>query len=121
VIYDFNADEKFIEFENRIIFLKEIEYIRRGKTGGGNSLMQGFSNSMVGFGAAWAVFSLGDAVVSDRSFTEVDAAISAGSMGLGYLLSKFFALRKYKIGKKWTFRMLNLDVIPVLENDQPTP
>jgi len=116
VIYDFSFEQETIEFENRIIFLKDIDYIRRGKSGYGNNLMRGFSGSMVGFGASWALFSLGDAIVSERSFTEVDAAISLGSMGVGYLMSKFFALRKYKIGKKWNFRMLNLDVIPVLED-----
>ena len=121
VIYDFRFDQETIEFENRIIFLKDVEYIRRGKSGYGNNLMRGFSGSMVGFGASWALFSLGDAIATDRSFTETDAAISLGSAGLGYLMSKFFALRKYKIGKKWNFRMLNLDVIPVLEGAQPVP
>lgn len=121
VIYDFSFEQKTIEFENRIIFLKDIEYIRRGKSGYGNNLMRGFSGSMMGFGASWAIFSLGDALATERSFTETDAAISLGSMGLGYLMTKFFALRKYKIGKKWNFRMLNLDVIPVLDRTEPVP
>ena len=121
MIYDLNFDEKAIEFENRIIFLKEIEFIREGKTGYGNNLMRGFSASMMGFGASWALFSLADAAITERSFTEVDAAISVGSMGLGYLMTKFFSLRRYKIGKKWNFRMLNLDVIPTLKGNQPTP
>lgn len=114
VIYDLNLEKEFIEFENRIVFLKEIAFIRRGKSGYGNNLMRGFSTSLMGFGASWAIFSLGDAAVTERSFTEVDAAISAGSIGLGYLLTKFFSLRKYRIGNKWNFRMLNLDVIPAL-------
>ncbi len=121
VIYDFNFEEEFIEFENRIVFLKDIEYLRKGKSGYGNNLMRGFSGSMMGFGAGWAIFSLGDAAVTERSFTEADALISVGSMGLGYLMTKFFALRKYKIGKKWNFRMLNLDVIPVMDRTEPIP
>ena len=120
VIYDLNFDLNAIEFENRIVYLKDIDAVRQGKTGYVNNLMRGFSGSMVGFGASWALFSLADAAVTERSFTETDALISVGSAGLGYLMNKFFALRKYKIGKRWNFRLLNLDIIPVLEN-HPIP
>lgn len=121
VIYDFNFEQRAIEFENRIIFLEDIEYIRKGKSGYGNNLMRNFSASMMGFGAGWAIFSLGDAAVTERSFTEVDAAIAFGSMGMGYLLTKFFSLRKYKIGKRWNFRLLNLDIIPTQKEQLPVP
>lgn len=111
-IYDFNFEEEAIVFDTRIIYLQDIKYIRRGKGGYGNNLMRGFALSMMSFGASWAIFSAGDALVTERSFTEVDAAISGGSIITGYLLAKFFTSRKYKIGKKWRFRMLNLDVLP---------
>jgi|GEM_PF-2773031 len=119
VIYDFNEEGQFIELENQIILLKDIDYIRMGYKAKGKALArQVATNSITGFGLSWGVFSLIDAAVSDeRSFDERDAIITGGSIALGYLVTKLFSSRKYKIGDKWKFRMLNLDVIPVLEED----
>lgn len=112
-IYDFNFEQEAIIFESRIIKLEDIKFIRRGKSGYVNNLMRGFTTSMMGFGATWAILSLGDALATERSFTKGDAYLSAGSMATGYLLAKFFTTRKYKIGNKWRFRMLNLDILPI--------
>jgi len=123
VIYDFNEEGNFIELEDQIIFLKDIDYIRMGYKAKGKALAQQVaSNAITGFGLSWGFFSLIDAVVSDeRSFDERDAIITGGSIALGYLVTKLFSSRKYKIGDKWKFRMLNLDVIPVLEADRAVP
>lgn len=123
VIYDFNEENEFIELEHRIVFLKDIEYIRMGYKAKGSALArQVASNTFSSFGISWGIFSLIDAAASDeRSFDERDTYITFGSIALGYLTTKLFSSRKYKIGDKWKFRMLNLDIIPVLETTHPEP
>jgi len=111
-IYDLNFDQEAIIFDTRIIKLDDIKFIRRGKGGYGNNLLRNFSKSMIGFGINWGLYSLIDAAVTERSFTEVDGAITGGSIITGYLMAKFFTQRKYRIGNKWRFRMLNLDMLP---------
>lgn len=112
VIYDFNFEENAIIFEERIVFLKDIKALRMGKTGYVNGMMRGLSISMMTFGVNWALLSAIDGWVSDeRNFDSNDAYLSLGSIISGFLMTKIFSLKTYKKGKKWRFRLLNLNLL----------
>ncbi|MBT8218611.1 MAG: hypothetical protein KJP00_02220 [Bacteroidia bacterium] len=111
-IYDFNFEKDAIIFEDRIVFLNDIKALRVGRSGYVNGMLRGLSISMMTFGVNWALLSAIDGWVSEeRNFDESDAYLSAGSIATGYLLTKIFSLKTYRMGKKWNFRLLNLNVI----------
>lgn len=100
--------EDIIVFKDRFIQLDQIRAIqslhRRERA-------RHFATTLNVFGVAWSVFALGGSIaVDDFSYRKGDAITSATALGLGQLIKWIFQSKKYRIGRKYRLRALDLDI-----------
>lgn len=109
-IADLLVEQDVIALDDRYVNLADIAAFRyeRGWT-------RPASISLYTFGLAWSGFALiGTATDGDPStrYQASDAIVSAVSLGLGFAVSKLFARKTIRFGKRRRLRMLDLRFKP---------
>lgn len=104
--------ERIIEAENIIVFRDrfiKIDQIQAIKSFHNRDRSRRFATTLNVFGIAWSVFALGGSIaVDDFSYRKGDAITSATALGLGHLIKWVFKSKKYKMGRKYRLRTLDL-------------
>lgn len=104
--------ERIIEAENIIVFrdrFVKIDQIAALKSFHNRARSQRLGNSLQVFGIAWSGFSLaGSVAVDEYSYRKGDAITTATALTLGQLIKWIFKAKKYKIGRKYRLRTLDL-------------
>lgn len=100
------VDENIVVFRDRYVKLDQIVAIKSFHNRGRS---RRFATTLNVFGIAWSVFALGGSIANeDFSYRKGDAITSATALGLGHLIKWIFASKKYKMGKKYRIRVLDL-------------
>ncbi|MBR9922564.1 MAG: hypothetical protein GYB31_17140 [Bacteroidetes bacterium] len=101
-------EEDIVVLNDRYIKLSDIQSIRFNTP---QRWSKPASKSLYTFGAAWAVFSAGAALIDkDDKYTWGDAAVTGTSFALGFLVERIFRFKKYHFHRKNRLRILDLDV-----------
>ena len=107
-ILDIRIEEGILIVEDGMVKIENITAIKpNGKKKGGKAIR----NMLYNFGAGWLLFSLADALVTDRNLDELAAIVPASSFALGWTVDRLSKNRKRKIGKKWRLRLLDLSIL----------
>ena len=107
VIMDLFVDEGIIQFSRRLVKHGDIVAIKTYKN---RRLALNIEGGLYTFGASWMFYSLG-AVLFGTPITFTAVIISGTAVVLGWLARKIFYSKRYKIGKRRKFRILDLTPI----------
>ena len=104
--------ERIIVEENIVVlrdrFIK-LDQIRAFKSFHNRALSQRLGGSFQIFGLTWSAFALGGSVANpDFSYRKGDAIVTATALTLGQLLKWIFKSKKYRMGRKYRLRVLDL-------------
>lgn len=100
------VEENIVVFKDRFIKLEQIRAIKSFHNRGWS---QRIGTSLNVFGIAWSVFALGGSIANENfSYRKGDAITSATALTLGQLIKWTFKSKKYKTGKKYRLRVLDL-------------
>ncbi|MFK8103020.1 MAG: hypothetical protein AB8G15_10865 [Saprospiraceae bacterium] len=110
VIMDLFPEEGIIQFSRRLVKPTDIVAIKSYKN---RNLAINVERGMYTFGASWMFFSLG-ATLFGTPITFAAVIVTGSAVVFGWLFRKIFNSRKYKIGKKRKFRILDLTpMVPI--------
>ena len=102
-------DSEIIIFHNQAHKIKDIEAFRNDDP---QKWSKPLSISLMTFGSAWSLLSLGASVVDKEDpYQATDLLVTAIGLGSGYLIRKIFVYKKYVFGKKYRLRPLDISVL----------
>ncbi|MFK7933034.1 MAG: hypothetical protein AB8G22_05950 [Saprospiraceae bacterium] len=104
--------ERIIEEENIVVFndrFVKLDSIRAIKSFHTRDRSRRMATTLNVFGIAWSVFALGGSIANeDFSYRRGDAITTATALTLGHLVKWIFKDKKYKMGRKYRLRTLDL-------------
>lgn len=102
--------DTLLVFKNRYVKLYDIKAIKSFHNKGWSQKM---GTSVSFFGLAWSVFALGGSIADEAfSYRKADAIVTATAITTGYLLRWAFKSKKYRMGKKYRLRVLDIPTRP---------
>lgn len=105
-IYDLQEEQQLIVLEDRYVPLARVADLRFER-----SFARPAGLSLITFGLGWSAFAaVGYATDGDPTtrYSWGDAAVTATSTGLGFLIQKLFGNRRVRLGKQHRLRVIDV-------------